>query len=48
MAYVSDRLHFLSVYRRKKPTRGVGRTQEKLVNYEPEASDFQAIYLVQH
>ena len=38
--YKSNRLHFLLVYRRKKPARNVGRTREKPVNHEPEASDF--------
>ena len=31
------------MYRRNKPTRDVGRTQEKLVSHEPKASDLQAI-----
>ena len=39
---VSVWLHFLLVYWCNKPTRDVGRTREKLVNHEPQASDLQA------
>ena len=41
MLYLSNRPHFLWVYRRDIPTRDVGRTRDKLVNHEPE-SDSQA------
>ena len=40
--YLSNRPHFLLVYWCNKPTRDVGRTREKLVNHEPQASDLQA------
>ena len=40
--HLSNRPHFLLVYWCNKPTRDVGRTREKLVNHEPQASDLQA------
>ena len=40
-----NRTPFLRVYRRDKPTCDVGRTQEKLVNHEPQARDLQALFV---
>ena len=41
MFYKSNRRYFVWVYRRDKSTWCVGRTLEKLVNHEQEASDYQ-------
>ena len=36
--YLSNRPHFLGVYRLNKPLRDVRRTREKLVNHSPDGS----------
>ena len=40
--YLSNRPHFLWVYRRDNPRGMLGEHENKLVNHEPKASDLQA------
>ena len=40
--YLSNRPHFLWVYRRDNPSGMLGEHEKKLVNHEPKASDLQA------
>ena len=40
--YLSNRPHFLWVYRRDNPRGMLGEHEKKLVNHEPKASDLQA------
>ena len=46
MIYLSNRPQFLWVYRHKKPTQDVARTQEKLVNHELRAIDSQTVAIL--
>ena len=39
--YLSNKPYFRRGYRHNNPMRDVGRTREKLVNHEPQASDLQ-------
>ena len=42
IVYLSNRPHFLWVYRRDNPRGMLGEHEKKLVNHEPKASDLQA------
>ena len=42
ITYLSNRPHFLWVYRRDNPLGMLGEHEKKLVNHEPKASDLQA------
>ena len=45
ITYLSNRPHFLWVYRRDNPRGMLGEHEKKLVNHEPKASDLQAFLL---